>query len=544
MRYKKTKKEETIEILEILNKEGIDTGKIAPRRKQNGERVFITLGDIKDERIRDIIQRYNLDSNFNIGQQIKSFRTKADSLTEVERKRIEKLGIKKQDDSLEQKTKPFRNQIEEAIYILEKLQQEGIDIAFISKRKDGKFIKLRDINAPQILAILERLGLDPDYPIGYKLDIISREYIGQKGDYHFGEQERQRVEQLGIFNSLASKHIQTLDILEKLKKAGIDISTAKQEVETGEGKTRGRYICELEDENIEGVLKQLNLPKYYLIGDRVKQIYIISNNERVSATKRDEMKSRLQGLFERKKRTEIDIVKTLELFKLLERKGINTAAISATKGKEQNSTRLEDLELENINQILRKLNIQKDFSIGKAINRIVLLYNDRRYLTYPGLTEKNKKQIEKYCIERQKEKEKTVVKETIALVKRIEEYGIDIRKQPLRPMKDGKQTSLLLSDLPLTEEQLQEVKEKFEVNDDLPLGNRIINIRQASKGKTRIAITDEEIKEAEEIGIIPVIYAAKIGEATFDVSTQKCDEAQEILSRDLKQKNNSIGENE
>lgn len=59
-------------------------------------------------------------------------------------------------------------------------------------------------------------------------------------------------------------------------------------------------------------------------------------------------------------------------------------------------------------------------------------------------------------------------------------------------MKNGKQESLTLSDLSLSDEELKEVKEEFEIDDNFPLGNRIINIRQAYKGKNRLKLKEED----------------------------------------------------
>ena len=61
---------------------------------------------------------------------------------------------------------------------------------------------------------------------------------------------------------------------------------------------------------------------------------------------------------------------------------------------------------------------------------------------------------------------------------------------------------MILSDLDLTPEQLQDIMEEFELDEDFPLGNRIINIKQAYLGRGRVTINDEDRKDIEEIGLV------------------------------------------
>ena len=279
MKYKrngnrKTNRELTIEALEILQAEGIDVSQIAPMRRVNGERIAIKLKDVRDDRIGEILDKYKdmLDPNLQIGNQIKIMRQHIDSFDGVEQKRILKLGIKKHEIPLDQKSRPFRNQIEEALYILEELKEEGIDIPMIPQTVDRKLSHLSDIESPRTMSIIKKLGLKPDYLIGSKMRTISWEYSGRKHEYHFGEKEKKRVEELGFLNDTKTNIEQTLSVLEQLAEFGIDISTAGSEITLEDGTTRKRYIYEIEDENIERAIEQLKLPKYMLIGKRIDQV--------------------------------------------------------------------------------------------------------------------------------------------------------------------------------------------------------------------------------------------------------------------------------
>lgn len=501
MKNKPYKWEIALEILEILEKEGIDVSAIAPQRKFKGERRFILLKEVRDERISDLIKKYNFDPNFNIGAQIKDLRKKLESYPEVDQKRILKLGIKRHEIPLDQQKRAFRNQIEEALYILEELKEEGIDIPLIPQSTNGKLTQLIDIDSPKTKAIIKKLGLKEEYLIGSKMKTISWEYTGKKHDYHFGDKERKRVETLGFLNDTRTNIEQTLLILEQLADLGIDVSSANKEIELKDGTTRRRYICEIEDENINTALEKLQIPKYTLIGQRIDQAQRALKDRTDDEEFKSDIKDRLKKLGIMKYE-EIDINKTLEVLRYLEDAGVHTASIPGTTGKEQRKTTISDISLDNMEEFLEQLGIQSDFPLGKGINKISAIYRNNTYKDREDLTEEEKRQIEKFGIEREQEKEKTVVKETISLIKRLETYGIDINAVSLRPMKDGQQTSLTLADLPLTPEQLVEITEEFEMDEDFPLGNRIINIRQAYKGKTRVAINDDEKKEIEELGIV------------------------------------------
>lgn len=505
MKYKrvsrKTDRELVLEALELLQKEGIDVSEIAPRRKFNGERRHILLKEIRDERIGELIEKYNLDPNLKVGIQIDYMRKKSETFDEVERNRILKLGIKKHEIPLDQQSRPFKNQIQETLYILESLKEEGIDIPFIPQQVNGSTSQLIDIDCPKIQGIIRQLGLKNDFPIGVKMKTIAKEYYGTKHDYHFGDKEKKRVDDLGFLNDMEVNVQHTIEVLEQLQKAGVDISSASDEITLKSGETRRRYAYEIESENIEQILEQLQIPKYFVIGKRIDQALRYINKDTYKQENRDAIREKLKNLGIMQHRTEIDEKKTLEILAELENRGVKTITLPTFKEGFVPTT-LADLKIENIDDILQTLNIQEDFPIGKGITKVCRMFSEKSYQKNDKLSDEEKRQLEEYASARQKEKEKTAVRETIKLIERLAVYGVDINTISLRPMKDGEQTSTILSDLPLSEEELEAIKAEFEIDDDFPLGNRIINIRQAYKEKNRIALTDEDREELERVGII------------------------------------------
>ena len=505
MRYqrksKKNNRELALEALEILEKEGIEVSEIAPRRKFNGERRFILLKEVRDERIGEIIEKYNLDPNLSLGMQIDTMRKKVERFDEVERNRILKLGIKKHEKPLDQQSRPFKNQIQETLYILEQLKSEGIDIPFIPQAINGGTSHLIDIDCPKIQGIIRQLGLKTDFPIGVKMRTISNEYYGTKHDYHFEEKEKKRVDELGFLNDMEKNVQQTIEILEQLKNNGIDVVSAYSDITLKSGETRRRYICEIGNENIEQLLEQLQIPKYLVIGKRLDQAVRYIYNDSFKQENRDAIKEKLKELGIMQYRTEIDEQKTLEILAELGKRGINTITLPTFK-KEFTPVTLGDLNIENIDEILEKLGVESEFPIGKGISKVCRMYSDKSYQRNDKLSDEERKQIEEYASARQKEKNKTAVKETIKLIERLSAYGVDINTVSLRPIKDGEQTTTILSDLPLNEDELESIKAEFEIDDDFPLGNRIINIRQAYKEKNRIALTPEDREGLERVGLV------------------------------------------
>ena len=505
MRYqrksKKNNRELALEALEILEKEGIEVSEIAPRRKFNGERRFILLKEVRDERIGAIIEKYNLDPNLSLGMQIDTMRKKVERFDEVERNRILKLGIKKHEKPLDQQSRPFRNQIQETLYILEQLKSEGIDIPFIPQSIKGGTSHLIDIDCPKIQGIIRQLGLKPDFPIGVKMRTIAQEYHGQKNDYHFEEKERKRVDELGFLNDTEKNVQQTIEILELLQNNGIDIASASSDITLKSGETRRRYACEIESDNIEQVLEQLQIPKYLVIGKRIDQVMRYIYKDGFEQENRDTVKEKLKELGIMQYRTEIDEQKTLEILAELEKRGVKTITLPTFRS-EFTPVTLGDLNIENIDEIIEKLGVEYEFPIGKGISKICRIYSDKSYQRNDKLSDRERKQIEEYASARQKEKDKTAVRETIKLIERLSTYGVDINTVSLRPIKDGEQTTTILSDLPLNEDELESIKAEFEIDDDFPLGNRIINIRQAYKEKNRIALTPEDREGLERVGLV------------------------------------------
>mgnify|MGYP003305739931 CR=1 FL=1 len=173
----KTSIQKTLDILEALKTEGIDITKIQQFIREDDKQRGSYLYEIEDDNIEEILQTLHLDRNYPIGQRISTmlqvYKGKANggTITESDRRRIEALGLIKEKSS-----------IEETLEILEKLEEEGVDITKIQKviTEDGKqrSTYLYEIEDNNIERIIEKLGLDRRYPIGSKIQHMLGVYKG------------------------------------------------------------------------------------------------------------------------------------------------------------------------------------------------------------------------------------------------------------------------------------------------------------------------------------------------------------------------------
>ena len=293
---KKTKREYAIEALEILKKEGIDVSNIAPKRRFNGVKRYIFLREVRDDRINEIIKKYNLNPNLNLGSQIYIMRTKIEKFNFYDRDRVLALGIKKKDIYLSNSSgKDFQNQIKETLYLLEQLRNEGIDTAFIPRIVNGKIACLKDIDCPEINQIIKKLGLSEDLPIGKKIIVIIEEYSdgNKRHSYEKSEDDVEKIRRLGLQNSYEKNIRETMSVLGMLIERGIDITSIKKDIINPDGTKRKRYLFEINDERIEEVIRELDLPRYYLIGKRLIQVKSYMISEKYPKDEREAIKKQL-----------------------------------------------------------------------------------------------------------------------------------------------------------------------------------------------------------------------------------------------------------
>jgi len=226
---KKSSIEETLDILEGLKEEGIDVTNIQTRIQVNNKRRHIYLHELDDENIEKVIERLGLDRKYPIGMRlqglISSYKgTRQGKITESDKKRIEELGLIKEEKSA----------VEETLEILESLKEEGIDVSKIKRmpRINGKqrTSYLCEIENENIEQIIGKLGLDREYPIGYRITTMLNIYKGTLMG-RITEDDKRRIEDLGILTELDKKVVEQNRLKKKQEETKKLKSKVKQELD-------------------------------------------------------------------------------------------------------------------------------------------------------------------------------------------------------------------------------------------------------------------------------------------------------------------------
>ena len=406
--------EKTLDILENLQREGIDVTKIKQTIKENGKPRGTYLFEIQHENIEEIIEKLGLDRKYPIGIRLinlkQAYQGKTTyKITEEDRRRIEDLGVA-------EKQKSAISAIEKTLDILESLQIEGIDVTKIPKytKENGKRRKtyLHEIQHENIEGIIEKLGLDRKYPIGMRISNLKRAYNGTL-TYKITDEDRKRIEALGLTKKRKKSVIEeTLDILESLQREGIDVTKIKLLINNDNNKEkRSTYLSEIQHENIEQILEKLGLDKKYPIGMRVN-ILRKSYKGTLPCKITDEDRRRIEalGLAERKSAIE----ETLDILESLQREGIDVTQIKQLirENGKQRKTYLGEIQHENIEGIIEKLGLDRKYPIGMKLANLKQAYKgtltckitdeDRRRIEALGLVS----ELDKKLAEQNRLKEK------------------------------------------------------------------------------------------------------------------------------------------
>lgn len=503
MNDKKLLKEQAVEILEILKKEGIDVTKITTTKKDNGVKRTRYLCEIPDDRIDYIIKKHNFDPEFKIGRHVKDMRTHPETYDYSYRKRIKSLGFSSAENKIKGK---FKNQIEEGFYVLYKLKEEGVDIPFIPQSLNGKMICLGDIECPEIENIIKKIDFKKDYPIGLKIRTIMLEYNGTKHDYTFKEEERKKVEELGLSNTPEKNAVDTLNIINILKENNIDISDMDEEIILNDGSKRKKYLFEISDNNIKDIIKKYNLPKYFLIGQRVNRLKTIIYKDLVS----EEIKNQIRDLFFKKEEkeepikedVELVVPQTIRLVRKLNEFGIDMSILSVTKMQDgkQVPILLEDLPLSSkqLDEIMSEFNIKEDFKFGKRISNIRLAYKKTGALRI-SMTIEDKHELEKLKIvdiESVNNSEFTN-REKIEMLQILQKLGINSFKPTYQ--EDGKTKRTMLKMIGLDKEALEYFKSRYNVDESYRIGYITERLRKAFRQNK---LSHDEIISLQKLGIL------------------------------------------
>jgi len=393
-----------------------------------------------------------------------------------------------------------KTSISELLDILEILQSEGIDINKIpqSKRENGKQISttLLDINQ----GIIQKYGLDKDYKIGWKIRHMLQAYKGY-GRYVITDEDRIKIEKLGFDAEKETSVAELLRILEILHLEGIDVKKVPKS-KTTNGKQFSATLLDINQDGIDihKIIQKHGLDKDYKIGRKIN--YMLQAYKGCGTcviTKEDRIKIERLGFNEEKGSSVEELLRILEI---LQSEGVDVKKIPQTKnvnGKKI-STTLLDIEQDGIDikEIIHQYGLDKYYNIGMKITSMSQAYKGNSAY---AITETDKKKIEQFGFG--KEKESSIV-EALRILEILQSEGVDVKKIPQRKRANGKQISTTLSDINQEGVNIQEIIERYGLDKDYKIGQKIMIMLQAYEGRVTYAITEEDKRRAEALGIIKI----------------------------------------
>lgn len=378
----KSATDELLDVLEVLEKEGIKVKDIQISKKRQGEKqVFVKLKEVPG--IETILKKYemfdNISPDFPLGRRIHTMKTRKNSLTQSQLDRGKALGL-------------FIDKVDEFLEIVKLLQEAKINTDAVPEsrfiNKKVVFIKLRDIKGAEELIKQEKV--DADYPYGRMLKSVRLK--GRAGSKLTPEQQ-EKAENLGVLNHCKSEKNtlnctqplsaiqETLRVLEILSKNGYDISTLTISIRDEDGKYKPKILKDID--GIEKLAKEHNIPLDFPIGQRIIYIRGILTGSKKDIHMSDEEKKRAIEIGINRRLARIDetlrkniklksrvVEETLRVVRILSE---NEVYASSIKEKIRIGTRSVWTKINDIPRILpiiNKYHLDGDFDIGRGLHRI------------------------------------------------------------------------------------------------------------------------------------------------------------------------------
>lgn len=380
--------------------------------------------------------------------------------------------------------------IKELFHIVEILKAEGFDIAkmTIKKNIDGKrrYIKLKNIEGME--DIIHKYGLNENYLIGKRVELLRKAYKDKKSSMSL--EDKEKAMELGLIYENTIER--TLDILEILKKEGIDIS--KITLNKGEGDI---LLKELEHQGIDimPIIEKYKLNPEYPIGESIRKVRLGYRRKRYTMTDKARKKAETLGILSKK----TSITELIEILEILKKEGIDVRKISFSKkvnGKSE-PVKLSDIKYVgvDINEVIKKYSLNPNYLIGSKLHALWASYNSVGNCV---ISEEEKKKVDELGILKIEEKRRGRMDESIEILKILQKEGVDIRKIPLK--NDDNKSIVCIEDIKQKGININEIIKKYKLDPKYPIGYKIRVIRLALS-KEDVLLTEEENKSIEELGV-------------------------------------------
>lgn len=336
-------------------------------------------------------------------------------------------------------------------------------------------------------------------------------------------EEKQRLQLIKEEQKLVKKEesiaTKTLNIARILKDNGVDLKRLKL--------TKNNYYLTLGEIKQEGVNIQEIIEEYGLDSgikfawgiSYVKKLYC--GNEKYKLTE-EEIKEIEDLDFINKEKVQEE---TLRIARILNDEGVDFSKIQLSKNNK--FILLEEIKQVGIDmqKVIEENKLDGKFEIGKQIMYLRKAYS---YQEMYRMSEDERKEIEKLgLLERE-----SVISKTLRVARILSENGIDLTKIKLSKKVGEKQEYLLLKEIEQDGIDIQKIIEENGLDEDFKLGMRVVNLRTAYNDSGTYRITQEEKKEAEELGLIPRTLKRKFEQKQIAIDKRR--KAKELYDRWMK----------
>ena len=530
-----------INLLEKLKEAGVDVSKL-PRSSISKNALLKNIkAQDKEGNEVDISEIVNeMPDGYNIGSKIeytlKIVREKSKGT--IEKGEIDKLigfGLITKEEIEKARAGIEESAVSQLIKLLEKLKEAGVDVSKLPKsRKLLKDIKAQDKEGKEVDISEIVKEMPDDYNIGSKISsaLLSAKWKGNNKIKDeetekligFGLITREEIEKAraGIKESAIS---QLINLLEKLKEAGVDVSKLPRSYSKN---TLLKNIKAQDKEGNEVDISEIvkEMPDDYNIGAKIGYALRTVVETGKGAIKKEEIDKLIgYGLITREEiekakagiKEESVVSKLINLLEKLKEAGVDVSKLPRSVPKDKTKTLLKNIKAQDekgnevdISEIVKEM--PDDYNIGSKIS--CALQAAKGNGNYKIEEEETEKLIGFGLITRGEiEKAKAGIKESAAtklinLLEKLKESGVDVSKLP----RSGNKDKTLLKNIKVYDEEGNEVDISEivkEMPDDYNIGDQIkIALRTAKRQQGKITeetekligfglITREEIEKAK-----------------------------------------------
>ena len=532
--YERTAVSKLIKLLEKLKEIGVDVSKL-PRR---GQRDKTLLKNIKaqDEEgneldISEIVKE--MPDDYNIGNQIANVlqAAKGNRSCKIEDEEIEKLiglGLITREE-IEKAKAGIKEEsaTTQLINLLEKLKEAGVDVRKLPRRGQRDKTLLKNIKAQDEegneLDISEIVKEMPDdYNIGNQIANVLQAAKGNRS-CKIEDEEIEKLIGLGLITreeiekakagiKEESATTQLINLLEKLKEAGVDVSKLPRSSISKNALLKNIKAQDKEGNEVDISEIVNEMPDGYNIGSKIEYTLKIVREKSKGTIEKGEIDKLIGfGLITKeeieKARAGIEESAVSQLIKLLEKlkeAGVDVSKLPKSRKllKEIKAQDKEGKEVD-ISEIVKEM--PDDYNIGSKIS--CALQAAKGNGNYKIEEEETEKLIGFGLITRGEiEKAKAGIKESAAtklinLLEKLKESGVDVSKLP----RSGNKDKTLLKNIKVYDEEGKEVDISEivkEMPDDYNIGAKIGYALRTVVETGKGAIKKEEIDKLIGYGLI------------------------------------------